>query len=581
MSIYRFPQWRKATELAQRFERPVRLMTGLILFAFATSHLINHAFGIRSVDTMQAASAMLLAPWQTNTGLMVLYTAFLLHGLLGFYALYRRRHLRMPASEAWQLALGLTIPFLLMSHAVGIRLGEFQYSRELGYAPILNKFWVVSPDFALPRQLLLLLVLWVHGCIGLRAWLRTKPWYRSMTGVLSSLATLVPVLAILGVVNAGLNLRDAVRRDPSYVASLGPAPGSPEAQQAAATVRIADGTAVFYIGLVIGIFGLRAARNWHAKRFRAVRITYPGHRVVSVPSGFSVLEASRWTGIPHASVCGGRGRCSTCKVRIVEGAQRLAAPNPVERLTLRRIGAPASVRLACQLRPMTDIAVEPLVSVGRDSASGAARFDAALAGGRELQIAAMFVDLRESTRLATGRLPFDALFIFDRYIQTVTEAIRRNRGYTTSIAGDGVMSAFGVDGAAALAARNALQAALDVWNGLEILSGELADELRGPLRIGIGIHVGTAVVGLVRTGESQSLQFLGDTGNVAAKLEAESKEFDCTLVASVAALTLLAPGTTRIQTHSVAIAGKADLVKVAIFRDKRELERILSPTGAL
>ena len=66
-------------------------------------------------------------------------------------------------------------------------------------------------------------------------------------------------------------------------------------------------------------------------------------------------------------------------------------------------------------------------------------------GGRELQIAAMFVDLRESTRLATGRLPFDALFIFDRYIQVVTQAIRRNGGHATSIAGDGVMSVFGVD----------------------------------------------------------------------------------------------------------------------------------------
>jgi adenylate cyclase len=294
-----------------------------------------------------------------------------------------------------------------------------------------------------------------------------------------------------------------------------------------------------------------------------------------------VLEASRWTGIPHASVCGGRGRCSTCKVRIVEGAKRLAAPSPVERLTLRRIGAPASVRLACQLRPTTDIAVEPLVPVGNVSASGAARFDAALAGGRELQIAAMFVDLRESTRLATGRLPFDALFIFDRYIQSVTEAIRRNRGYTTSIAGDGVMSAFGVDGAAALAARNAFQAALEIWKGLEILSEELADELRTPLRIGIGIHVGTAVVGLVRTDESQSLQFLGDTGNVAAKLEAQSKEFNCTLVASVAAITLVASGTARMETHIVAIAGKADPIKVAIFRDKRELERILSRTGTL
>jgi adenylate cyclase len=180
---------------------------------------------------------------------------------------------------------------------------------------VLNKFWVVSPDFALPRQLLLLLVLWIHGCLGLRAWLRTKRAYYQVTGVLASLATLVPVLAILGVVNAGLNLRDAVLRDPAYAASLGPAPGSQEAQYAASAVRIADGVAISYLGFVIGAFGLRAARNWYAKRFRAVRITYPGHRVVCVPSGFSVLEASRWTGIPHASVCGGRGRCSTCKVR--------------------------------------------------------------------------------------------------------------------------------------------------------------------------------------------------------------------------------------------------------------------------
>jgi len=530
---------------------------------------------------MQAASSVLLAPWQTSAGLIVLYTAFFTHGFLGFYALYRRRHLRMPANEAWQLALGLTIPFLLISHPVGIRLGEFQYSRELGYLPILNKFWVVSPDFALPRQLLLLLVLWIHGCIGLRAWLRTKRAYYRLTGALASLATLVPVLAILGVVNAGLNLREAVLRDPAYAASLGPAPDSKEAQYAASVVRIADGMAVSYLGLVIVVFGLRAARNWHAKRFRAVRITYPGHRVVTVPSGFSVLEASRWTGIPHASVCGGRGRCSTCKVRIVESARRLAAPNPVERVTLKRIGAPPSVRLACQLRPTADIAVEPLVSAGRGSASSALRFDAAVAGGRELQIAAMFVDLRESTRLATGRLPFDALFIFDRYIQAVTQAIRRNGGHATSIAGDGVMSVFGVDGAIASAARNAFRAALEIWNGLEILSAELADELRAPLRVGIGVHVGLAVVGLVRTGESQSLQFLGDTGNVAAKLEAQSKELDCTLVASVAALDLLGPGTTQVQTNSVAIAGKADPIKVAVFRDKRELERILSSTGAL
>jgi adenylate cyclase len=137
------------------------------------------------------------------------------------------------------------------------------------------------------------------------------------------------------------------------------------------------------------------------------------------------------------------------------------------------------VRLACQLRPTADIAVEPLVSMGRGSASSALRFDAAVAGGRELRIAAMFVDLRESTRLATGRLPFDALFIFDRYIQVVTQAIRRNGGHATSIAGDGVMSVFGVDETTATAARNAFWAALEIWNGLEILSERIGKRVAG------------------------------------------------------------------------------------------------------
>jgi adenylate cyclase len=211
---------------------------------------------------------------------------------------------------------------------------------------------------------------------------------------------------------------------------------------------------------------------------------------------------------------------------------------------------------------------------------GATRFDAAIAGGQELQIAAMFVDLRESTRLATGRLPFDALFLFDRYIQVVTGAIRQHKGHATSIAGDGVMSVFGVEGAAEAGARNAFQAALDIWKGVEILSGELAGELEAPLRIGIGIHVGPAVVGLVRTGESQSLQFLGDTGNVAAKLEAKSKELGCTLVVSLAALNLVAPHTSCVKTRVVVIPGKNDPLEIAIVKNRSDGERVLRAIGA-
>jgi adenylate cyclase len=251
----------------------------------------------------------------------------------------------------------------------------------------------------------------------------------------------------------------------------------------------------------------------------------------------------------------------------------------VERLTLRRIAAPPTVRLACQLRPSADLSVEPLVATGTGPAR-ATRFDAAIAGGRELQIAAMFVDLRESTRLATGRLPFDALFLFDRYIQVVTAAIRGNGGHATSIAGDGVMSVFGVEGTPEAAVRGALRAAFEVWNGVDSLSRELAGELGVPLRIGIGIHAGPAVVGLVRTNETQALQFLGDTGNVAAKLEAKSKDLGCTVIVSLAALNRVVRHASWIEPQVVGIPGKSDMMEIAAFRDRSEFERILAAAGS-
>jgi adenylate cyclase len=545
--------------------RSLRLATGLILFAYATSHFLNHAFGIFSIEAWRRASTFLLMPWQSYVGLFVLYGSFLIHALLGLYALYRRRQLRIPAAEAWQLALGLTIPLLLIPHAASLRLGHTIYGMEFGYERILYQLWIDSPNIALPRQILLLLVVWVHGCIGLRSWLRPKAWYPGALPILATLATLVPTLAILGLVSAGLDLREAVPHD-SVRFAVG---ASQESLN-----RYADWILVFYLGLVIGVIGLRAVRNWHAKHFRGIRITHPGNRIVSAPAGFSVLEASRWAGIAHESVCGGRGRCSTCRIRVIKGADLLPAPDPLEGRTLRRIRAPANVRLACQLRPLGDMTIELLVPPRMAAASHATRFDAAVDGGREHEIVAMFVDLRESTALAAGLLPYDALFLFDRYIQAVTGAIRNHGGHVTSVAGDGIMSVFGLDGTPASTARHAFAAALDVWNELDALNNELAGELRAPIRAGIGIHAGVAVVGWVSVGTSQSLQFLGDIGNIAAKLEAQSRPLDCTLVASVAALRLAV--LTDVETTAITILGQSYPISAAVFKTRSQLQSLLT-----
>ena len=258
-----------------------------------------------------------------------------------------------------------------------------------------------------------------------------------------------------------------------------------------------------------------------------------------MPRGFSILETSRWAAIPHASVCGARARCSTCRVRVTRGLDGLALPSPAERATLARIGAPAGIRLACQVRPRVDIAVRPLVPATRPLDGLRVAFDE----GRELVVTALCVDLRDSTRLAAGRLPFDAVFIVDRYVQAATAAIKARGGHITSVAGDGIMSVFGVDGDAAGGAQRAIAAATEIWGAIEKVSEELAAEIGSPLRFGIGVHSGVSVVGAMGLPDQATIQFLGDTGNVAARLEGLTKEMNC--IAIVSAATLDAAGVRR------------------------------------
>ncbi len=102
------------------FLRRLRLWTGLTLFLYATMHLLNQAFGIRSLEAMEAASRVLFQPWQSLPGRVLLYGGLIIHASLGLRALYRRRHLRLPAVDAVQLIFGLTIPAVLFAHAGAI-----------------------------------------------------------------------------------------------------------------------------------------------------------------------------------------------------------------------------------------------------------------------------------------------------------------------------------------------------------------------------------------------------------------------------------------------------------------------------
>ena len=133
---------------------------------------------------------------------------------LGFWALYARRHFRWTRLEATQLVLGLAIPFLLADHVIGSRVSFSQFGIDKGYAEELLKFWVRSPMSG-ALQATALLIVWIHGCLGLHFWLRLKPFYPRVRELLLSVAVLLPALALLGYYQGGQQTLQAVG-DPAW-----------------------------------------------------------------------------------------------------------------------------------------------------------------------------------------------------------------------------------------------------------------------------------------------------------------------------------------------------------------------------
>src|SRR5262249_11253295 len=152
-----------------------------------------------------------------------------------------------------------------------------------------------------------------------------------------------------------------------------------------------------------------------------IRIVYPDGRAVRAAKGLSVLDASRRAGIPHAAVCGGRARCSTCRVRVLLGWEGLVPPSPAEPRVLRLIGGDRAVRLVCQLKPTADISVWPLLPP-EITVRDADRLNVT-ATGTERFVAILFIDIRSSTQLVENRLPYDVVFILNRFFEAVGSAI--------------------------------------------------------------------------------------------------------------------------------------------------------------
>lgn len=504
----------------------LRLVTGLVLVAYAATHLLNHAIGLISLDAMERGRGIFLAFWRAEPIEATLLLSLITHPLFALWSLWQRRSLRLRPHEIAQLVTGVLIPFWLVGHVLGTGIISELIEFSDTYSYYLNVIW---PDGLLVQTILVTLV-WSHGMIGVHRRLRLEPWYGRVRNIATVAAVVLPLLALAGVLSAGREWGRIETEQPAQAAALAEAQRWPdEATRDQVLGRTEDVITLVFVGLLALVLVGRVGR-WLVERRRTVRLTYPGGRVVTVPRGVTVLEASRLRGIPHAAVCGGRGRCSTCRIRLGIGGDRLPPPGADERRVLQRIGAPPDVRLACQARPNADLTVTPLMPT--DVGKGAALAPMNPARGTERTLAVLFADLRGFTQLSEGRLPYDVVFILNRYFAAMGAAIERHDGHLDKFIGDGVMAWFGLDAAPDRAARQALAAARAMGEALARLNRDLAGELDRPMRMGIGLHLGPAIVGEMGYAGALGLTVIGDTVNVASRLESLSKEHRAELVVS-------------------------------------------------
>lgn len=508
----------------------LRLWSGYVLFFYVVTHLLNHSLGLISLRVLEAGREWFAFLWMNPVGQTVLYGALFGHFFLALWSLYRRRALKLSRWEWTQWILGVSIVPLGVTHVVGTRLAETLYDVHSGYPWVLGSLYAGS-WMGIVRQFSLPLVVWMHGCIGLHFALRLKPWYRDWLPYLYALALLVPAASLGG---SSVALRDVAElaQQPGFLQALFERANIPTSAQIANLYSISATLEFAALALLVAVFAARPLRDLWERRAGVVRLDYGERRSVSLPTGLTILEMSRIAGIPHAAVCGGRGRCSTCRVRIGgEDRQRLPAASPEEAKVLARVGAPANVRLACQLHPPPGhYRVTPLLPAAAGPVEAYRRQPQAHGGER--YIAVLFADIRGFTTISEGKLPYDVVFILNRYFRATGQAVEAAGGRLDKFIGDGVMAIFGLNHDPQTACRQALDAARRMALALDDLNEAMSGDLDMPLRIGIGIHSGPAIVGEMGYARAAQITAIGDTVNTASRLESLTKEFAVELVVS-------------------------------------------------
>ena len=540
--------------------RRARTISGCILFFYVFTHLLNHSLGLISLDTMEQGRAIFLRFWRHDVLFYVLYGALSIHFLLGVYALARRRSFRMSRKEWIRNSCAVLIPFFLASHLSITLWGSRFLGLNDSYAFMIISTYIFDPFGYIILGLMLMLV-WTHGSIGIIGLIEFREFYSKLRGLFQGLILGLPLIAYGGYIRASIELSEASQSNPITILEL-ISNSNFTAEIGEKIVSLSDLLQFLVYPILLSLFvAFYFIRNLLEKRFNSIQVQYTDGTNINVSRGSSLLEASHKAGRYHESVCGGRGRCTTCRVRVTSSLGELPKPNKIEQSVINRLNFDQSLRLACQLRPETDIEINPLIKLVNHDKQNLRFSNQENLSGIEKETVIMFCDLRGFTRLSDGKMPFDVVFILNKYFKLVTDAVEENKGRIDKFIGDGVMAIFDKDTTISKNCKNALKGAAMITTYLNELNDELSTDDIEPLRLGIGIHSGNAIIGKMGYGEASTDTAIGDTVNVASRLEQLTKDYSCQLMFSSTVAENAELDKTKLNSVKTKIRGKKDYLE--------------------
>ncbi len=542
----------------------LRLSSGLVIAFFLILHLLTAALGLVSLSAMDAMGAVLHDFWSFPVFLVLLYASFIAHIILGLMALFSHRTWRMPVWNLLQIVLGLALPVLLVAHAMGTRGTAQLLDVEITYSQLLLLLW--SDPVRIIKQYALVAIAWTHMCIGIHFWLRHRLWYSSWIMLVYPVSLMIPLLAGIGFAQAGV---DTWHLQPEAIEQITAALRGVDPVARNFLFLIRDRTLQVFLVLVVVVFTLRTLRDLYVRRRGGFLLTHTtSEKTLRGSAGQTALEVMRANGVAHASICGGRGRCTTCRVRVKTDGDHLPEPELLEAAALQRVGVSPHVRLACQIRPRGDITITPLLQP--EISASDIRGSTGVIGHEQL-VACMFADLRGSTALSEQKLPFDVVFILNHFFIQLADALKATNGHYANFTGDGVMGLYGLESGIEAGCREALEGAVEIQRRMDQLNRWLSAELDEPLKVGIGIHCGVAIVGTMGPPDAPITSAIGDNINIAARLEALTKDYGTNLVISVDVLKHAAVDYSELTRHTAKVRGRGESVEIVIVDDPVKL----------